>query len=160
MRLLEDAHTNYNHDDYLFYVFWTGFLYALSRSDILALLHRIDPYQINHHANPLKSLLVLMIVSYFFKNWRTYLKPRRKHFNPAEFPSWLQPIVQELYERGCLQENNKDRKNNKLIQDVLLEITQSSNPEIREIRDFLNLVSDILGISTDLTRVFDLIQRY
>ncbi|MBR5904769.1 MAG: hypothetical protein IKZ49_04550 [Alphaproteobacteria bacterium] len=157
MQLLKDADANELRDDYLFYVFWTGFLYALSRSDILALLHLIDPYSINPHSNSLESLLALLIVSYFFRYWRSYLQPNKKPFNPADFPSWLQPIVRELYERDQMQGKNR---NNKLVLDVLLEMTQSNNPEIREIRKSLNLVSDILCISTDLTRVFEINKRY
>ena len=151
MHLYDDALSNYHRDDYLFYNFWTGFLYALSRSDITNLVVSIFGTRIYKSSNKLKNMTAAMIFAYFLKFFYKFLTPVMNHPHTKHNPE-LKIIIDKLIARGYMESKDKQ----KIVEDVLSEIIESH--EFDDIKDFLKLVLEILRNSNKLNATFDLIK--
>ncbi|MBQ7409358.1 MAG: hypothetical protein IJV03_02225, partial [Alphaproteobacteria bacterium] len=131
--------------------FWTGFLYALSRSDIIELVSFIDGNKTYKPSNKLELIVVVMIFAYLLKFFYRFLKYALKHPHTAN-SKLLKIIMDKLIARGYMESKDKQ----KIVEDVLSEIIESH--EFDDIRDFLKLVLEILRNSNKLNATFDLIK--
>ena len=151
VHLYNDALSNYRRDDYLFYNFWTGFLYALSRSNVIELFLFIDRNKTYKPSNKLELIVAARISAYFWKFFYIFLKSALKHPHTAN-SKLLKTIMDKLIARGYMESKDKQ----KIVEDVLSEIIESH--EFDDIKDFLKLVLEILRRSNRLDTTFDLIR--
>ena len=149
--LYDDALSQYRRDDYLFYNFWTGFLYALSRSDITNLVVSIFGTKIYKSGNKIEVFTAAMIFAYFLKFFYRLLNSVMKHPHTKHNPQ-LKNIIDIILARGYMESKDKQ----KIVEDLLSEIIESH--EFDDIKDFLKLVLEILHRSNRLDTTFDLIR--
>lgn len=150
-RLYYDASSTYRRDDYMFYNFWTGFLYALSRSNIPELVLFILDNAIYKSHKKMEHLTAVMIFAYFLKYFYRFFEPLSKMAGEIHSQQ-LTDIVNELLARGYLESGNKQQ----IMEDVLSRSIDL--PEFADLRDFLILVLDVLRRSSRLDTTFDLIR--
>lgn len=136
LRLYSDACNNYNSNDYLFYNFWTGFLYALSKSNIPELVLFTWYKGIFNSNNHREKMVAAYIWAYFLFWLRFFVKIGDKDSVLKEIPL-LRSIMEILMVRGYWESRNKK----KMLKEVLEEVAET---EWRDLRDFLRLVLDIL----------------
>ena len=149
--LYDDALSNYRRDDYLFYNFLTGFLYALSRSDVIELVSFIDGNKTYKPSNKLELIVSAMIFAYFLKYFYKFFNSALK-CPDIMHSTQLKIIIDKILARGYMESKDKQ----KIVEDVLSEIIESH--EFDDIRDFLKLVLEILRRSNRLDTTFDLIR--
>ena len=99
----------------------------------------------------IERIVTAFIWAYFFKFLYKYLMiPSDKNSHTIQIPL-IDKIISILWDRDYLQSNKKQ----KIIEDVLSEMIES---ERGELRDFLQMVLEILRHSTSLDKVIDLIK--
>ena len=143
--IYDDVLRNYHHNLYLFYNFWTGFLYALSRSNIVELVCFTWINKLIYSKNKTERIVSAFIWAYFLKFLYRYIKLGKNNSCIMNIPL-LNSIANILLEHGYMESNNKQ----KIIEDVLSEIIES---EHNDLGDFLKMVLEILKHSTSLDQI-------
>lgn len=142
VHLLDIALANYKKDEVLFYVYWTGFLYALSRSDIVWLFFETLRNSNNTSTNNLERLVTAFIWAYFFLY---FLKPKFLRNSRYSHNVLLDKIIDLLESRGYFSPRSPKKQ---ILESVLSEILKHENDEM------LRLVLELIKHSTSLDIVF------
>ena len=152
-RLLYDAAGAYYHnDDYYFYVYWTGFLYALSRSDIIGIIKAIQNGFISNTHSPMRHMLMALLGSFIFGFFYKYINAIQKDPQLMRSP-FFNHLIKTLLSRGYDHAKNKKQ----MIIDVLSEMVRDHHDSISGLEDLIRLILEIM--TNPLIKIFGLIQH-
>lgn len=151
LRLLDDVDRN-RKDDYFYYVFLTGFLYAVSRSNFIALILVLFSPRSGLQNRKL-SILLAVLIAMLLLNLSRHIRSENKRYPIMDIPL-LRDIINNLIERGYLR---RVKNKQQILEDVLSEMIEKEDGVLR---DLLKMILEIIKHHQEVNKAFDVILRY